>query len=50
MVLLLVRQPPQPLQTLTAANAVANVDALYAAIPAGSTRCWRYIIYMGRLL
>jgi hypothetical protein len=32
MVLLLVRQLLQLLQTFTAANAVANVDALYAAI------------------
>jgi hypothetical protein len=47
MVLLLVRQLLQLLQTF-AANAVANVDALYAAIPVEVLDAEDMAIYMGR--
>jgi hypothetical protein len=48
MVLLLVRQLLQLLQLFTAANAVANVDALYAAIPVEVLDAEDMAIYMGR--
>jgi hypothetical protein len=47
MVLLLVRQLLQPAANFTAANAVANVDALYA-IPVEVLDAEDMAIYMGR--